>query len=165
MDLNMVKDIMSEIKPGTFFRCGFYSSIPLKAEYRNMGYKIIKVANIITRSGIYYGNIRGVDFDSLVQNYNQNRTNNFIWEIPRVISYNTQTKAYYLNLYPVQHINCSFTFTLQKDDMDLKVYDMLSDKELIDMILPSYLNKMSETKVMKVNVNNIFNIHQKNIGF
>jgi hypothetical protein len=161
MELTAIKEIMSTINPGTFFRCEYSSSIPLKAEYRNAGYKLIKVASIITRTGIHYAHIRGVDFDSAKKNYNLNRVNNFIWEDPYKISFNTNTWKYYLNLYPVQHCNCDFKFKLFMDDEEIEVCEtVFDDPSITKMILPSYLKSNSDYKVIKVNINNISKIIQ-----
>ena len=44
--INELKKVLENIHPGSFFRIKYSVEVPLKAEYRNMGYKIIKVCQV-----------------------------------------------------------------------------------------------------------------------
>ena len=52
--------VIKSLKPGSFVRIGYKTEPPMKAEYRNQGYKVIKTTTMTTRFGIDYHNIHSV---------------------------------------------------------------------------------------------------------
>lgn len=159
MEFNRVMDIVKNITPGTFFRLDYCGNIPVKAEYKKLGIEVVKFGSIITRTGINYSNINGVDIKDVVNNRLQNYRHNFVWEIPRTISYNTNTKKYYLNFYPVVHTNCNYTFVLYMKGCEVAAYKTLTDPDISYMVIPSYFNQ-KDSKVNKISIDNILYIGQ-----
>ena len=149
MKLEDVRKALDHIRPGCFFRIGFYSDVPLKAEFKKQGYAIRKVTWVTTRTGICYSHIKGVQFSLS----SSPKVNNFVWEKKHYLSYNTATKKYYLNIYPISRgAGVKTVYMVFKDGVQIS-----SEKD-DTMILPSYLNNDRSTKICKINIENIISI-------
>ena len=153
MDIYELKKVLENIHPGSFFRIKYSVEVPLKAEYKNMGYKIIKTVYTTSRTGVRYMKINGVT----PSEKKSDKPSNWSWEKKNYISYNSNTGSYYLNLYPMG-MN---TYTR----VEYKVY--LNDKEISkynfkDMIIPSYFKKDGgfSTKILKIKIDNIIELYQ-----
>jgi len=151
MKINELKKVLENIHPGSFFRIKYSVEIPLKAEYKNIGYKIIKTVYTTSRTGVRYMKINGVT----PSEKKSDKPSNWSWEKKNYISYNSNTGSYYLNLYPMG-MN---TYTR----VEYKVY--LNDKEIIkedfkDMIIPSYFKKAATSKILKIKIDNIIELYQ-----
>lgn len=153
MKINELKKVLENIHPGSFFRIKYSVEIPLKAEYKNMGYKVIKTVYTTSRTGVRYMKINGVTLSEK----KSDKPSNWSWEKKNYISYNSNTGSYYLNLYPMG-MN---TYTR----VEYKVY--FNDKEIIkddfkDMIISSYFKKDGgfSTKILKIKIDNIIELYQ-----
>lgn len=157
MNIEMISKAVKNIKPGVFTRITYKSEMPLKAEYKKLGYKIVKISSMTTRFGIHYGNIKEVK-ESKHEGKISNKVNNFVWIIKNNIQYNKHTKSYYLCTYPTKKGRNSSV----KYDVYLNDEKVFSNIDFIDknMIIDSYWNKNS-TNMMKININNIIAIGGK----
>lgn len=154
MDIKMISKAVKNIKPGVFTRITYKSEMPLKAEYKKLGYKIIKITSVTTRFGIHYGNIKDVK-ENKSEGKMSNKINNFVWIIKNNIQYNKNTKNYYLCTYPTKKGRNSST----KYDVYLNEEKVFSDIDFIDkaMIIDSYWNK-NASNMMKINIDNVIAI-------
>ena len=152
MNIEMIKSSLSNIKPGTFTRITYISELPLKAEYKKMGYKINKITSITTRFGIHYGNISGVEPKE--NNSKPSRVNNYSWIVKNNICYNSNTEKYYLCTYPTSKgVNPHTKYSIKYPDGSFRGCLKTIDK---DMVINSYWNKTS--KMMRINIDNIIKI-------
>ena len=152
MDINGLKKILDTIHPGSFFRIQYSVEVPLKAEYKKQGYKIIKTVSTTSRTGVRYMKINGVT----PSGKKSDKLSNWSWEKKNYISYNSNTGKYYLNLYPMSFNTYSkVTYKAYLNGEELQSFST-------NMILPSYITKNggSGTKVIKINVDNIINLYQ-----
>lgn len=157
MNINTIKNLLSSIKPGVFTRLTYVSELPLKAEYKKQGYKVIKTNSITTRFGIHYGNIKEVkERDSQISSEpTVERTNNFSWVMKNNLQYNSKTEKYYLCTYPTKHgRNSSAKYSVQLPDGN--VLNGLTDFNH-DWVINSYWNKDS-TNMMRINIDNVIKI-------
>lgn len=152
MIIDNLKQVLENIRPGSFFRIKYEVDVPLKAEYRNKGYKIIKTVSTTSRTGVRYMKINGVT----PTEKKSDKPSNWSWEKKNYISYNSNTGKYYLNLYPIA--TNSFTHVEYKAYFNGEEYQNFSP----DMIIPSYFKKDGgfSTKILKININNIIELYQ-----
>lgn len=98
-----IMEVINTIKKGTMFRISYKSELPVKALYKNMGYKVIKVVSETVRTGIDYDNI-GVVIErksNQVENDRPARANNYEWVIKNSVLYNSNTDKYYVRVVPL----------------------------------------------------------------
>ena len=153
MNIETIKNTLNNIKPGVFTRLTYQTELPLKKEYKNQGYKIVKIHSITTRFGIHYGNIKEVKEKEISEAFE--RTNNFHWIMKNNIQYNSNTDKYYLCTYPTKKgRNGSWRYVVYLPDG--VTFDGLTDINR-DWVQNSYWNKKS-TNMMKINIDNIIRI-------
>ena len=155
MNIEMIKNALSSIKPGTFTRVIYQTGLPLKAEYKKQGYEIIKTTSITTRFGIHYGNINGVE----QKEDGDKRVNNFFWVdgFKKNLCFNTNTKKYYLCTYPTSkgtNIKASYCIKYPNGSFKGALKSITFEK---NMVIDSYWKK-SSTKMMRIDANNIIKI-------
>ena len=159
MDIKTIANKLNTIKPGTFVRCTYITELPVKAEYKKLGYKVTKVTSMTTRFGIHYGNIKEVKEKNKEENNNRKVNENLEWIIKDSIQYNKNTENYYLCTYPTikgRNSKSRYIVEVSHTVNDGKCFDKdgLFDKSII---INSYWNK-KPSNMMKININNILNI-------
>lgn len=153
MTIEMIKDLLNNVKPGVFTRLTYQTELPLKAEYKKQGYRIVKVNSITTRFGIHYGNIKEVK--EREGSDSSEKVNNFNWVMKNNLQYNSNTDKYYLCTYPTKRgRNGSWRYVVYLPDG--VTFDGLSDINR-DWVQDSYWNKKS-TNMMKINIDNVIKI-------
>ena len=153
MNIETIKNALNNIKPGVFTRLTYQTELPLKAEYKKQGYRIVKVHSITTRFGIHYGNIKEVK--EREGSGSSEKTNNFHWVMKNNIQYNSNTDKYYLCTYPTKKgRNGSWRYIVYLPDG--VAFDGLTNINR-DWVQNSYWNKKS-TNMMKINIDNIIRI-------
>lgn len=153
MTIEMIKDLLNNVKPGVFTRLTYQTELPLKAEYKKQGYRIVKVNSITTRFGIHYGNIKEVK--EREGSDSSEKVNNFKWVMKNNLQYNSNTDKYYLCTYPTKRgRNGSWRYVVYLPDG--VTFDGLSDINR-DWVQDSYWNKKS-TNMMKINIDNVLKI-------
>lgn len=156
MKLEQLLKVMSNVKKGSFIRFSYKTTLPVKAEYKNQGYSIVKITSITTRFGINYGNIKAVQERKVEEGNKEktNRKNNSIWIMKNSILYNENTKKYYLCTYPTSKgKNTSSKYYLVKDN---KEEEQILDN-IKNMVIDSYWTKKA-TQMFNVDINNIISI-------
>ncbi len=156
MNINTIKNLLDNIKPGVFTRLTYTSELPLKAEFKKQGYRVVKTNSITTRFGIHYGNIKEVkERDSEPSNAPSEKVSNFSWVIKDNLQYNSKTEKYYLCTYPTKRgRNSSAKYSVYLPDGTH--HDGLSDFNH-DWVINSYWGK-GVTNMMKINIDNIVKI-------
>jgi len=154
MTKDNVMKCLNNIKPGTFTRITFVTELPLKAEFKNRGFRVTKTTSITTRFGIHYGNIKGVEINNTTKD---KKVNNFYWvdNFKKNLCYNTNTKKYYICTYPTKKgTNINTKYSIKYPDGSFKGNLTSIDK---NMVINSYWNK-SSTKMMRINIDNVLKI-------
>lgn len=86
------------VRNGTIARVMYKSELPLKAEFKKQGYKLIKITETSARFGVNYGHISSVMERNDTGYEPSNRTNNYEWVIPNKVKHNSKTDKDYLVL-------------------------------------------------------------------
>lgn len=100
LERNTIIESIDKIHNGCLVRVTYKSEVPIKAEFRKQGYRIIKITETSGRVGVNYHNIASViarKSENLVEN-TTSRTNNYEWVIKNKVKYNTNTEKDYLVL-------------------------------------------------------------------
>lgn len=152
MKLEEVKKALNKIKRGTFTRFTYITELPLKAANKKDGYQVFKKSTVVTRFGINYANIKGVE---LKENNNNKKHNNNYWEDKTYkILCNPDKEKYYLYHFPL--INKRFA----KNDFIVYHNGKKEEKsidEIKNIVIDSYWNKKA-TYTKMVDIKNIINI-------
>lgn len=157
MNIETIKNLLNKVKPGVFTRLTYQTELPLKAEYRKQGYKIVKINSITTRFGIHYGNIKEVkEKESQISSEPKTeKVSNFSWVMKDNIQYNSNTDKYYLCTYPTKKgRNGSWRYIVYLPDG--ATFEGLSNINR-DWVQDSYWNK-KVTNMMKINIDNVIKI-------
>lgn len=152
MELMEVKRVLNTTKRGAFTRFTYITELPLKASSRKDGYQVFKKSTVVTRFGITYSNIKGVE---LKDNPNSKRSNNNYWEDKSYrILCNPEKKKYYLYHFPL------INNRVEKNDFIVYHKGKIENKsinEIKDIVINSYWNKKA-TYAKMVDIKNIINI-------
>lgn len=139
---------LDSIKAGVFTNLTYKTEVPLRAEYKKAGYKIIKTTTMNTRFKVKYANIKGVELKP------STKKSPYTSIIPNLISECISNGNKYLTTYPFANSNPKSTFkVITPEGKTVNFNDSYKD-----MILPSYFSKSSSTKIMKINVENIIKV-------
>ena len=155
MDYCDVEKKLSLIKPGQFFRIGYKTAIPIKAEYKNI-IEIIKVCTETVRTGVKYQNISSVTVKEKDPIYKSNKR----WLIKNSVFENTNNNELYIRLANLRHgANYKRSYII-KIDKNIFYYEEIPD-EFTKYIIPSYFTKNSEVSnrpIKDVKISNIIMI-------
>ncbi len=93
-----ILDEVSKVKNGTIARIGYKTELPVKAEYKKRGVKIIKFVETSARLGVNYHHIASVIARKAEEQLEQavQRANNYEWIIKDKVRHNTKTEKDYL---------------------------------------------------------------------
>ena len=100
LNREQIIEATNSVKNGTIARVTYKTEVPLKAEFKKQGYRLIKITETTARFGVNYGHIASV----IVRNTERSpeettqRTNNYEWVIHNKVQYNTKTNKEYLVL-------------------------------------------------------------------
>lgn len=86
------------IRNGTIARVMYQSELPLKAEFKKQGYKLVKITETSARFGVNYGRISSVMARNAAGYEPTPRANNYEWIIPNKVKHNSKTDKDYLVL-------------------------------------------------------------------
>lgn len=156
MKLETITTIMNQIKNGTFFKVTYRTEVPLKKSYKDAGYKVVKTSSVITRTGINYKNISGVEIKPL-GDLSKPRANNYEAIIANKLYFNANTKKNYINIYPVRGNKTKSTYEFYINDIKIAT----RKPEEIDFNSDMFLKKSSHGPVpmQRINVENIVSIN------
>lgn len=92
-------EAVKAVRGGTITRVTYKTEVPIKAEYKRQGYKLVKIVETTARIGVNYGHLPTVMSRNEESNNESNqRTNNFEWIVKDRICHNTKTDKDYVAL-------------------------------------------------------------------
>lgn len=161
LEANEVKAIIENLKNGVMTRLCYRSDVPVKAEYRKQGVRIIKVTETTVRFGVEYSHIHEVA-SSIVERHNENKpakANNWSWIVKNKIKYNSNTDDYYVYFATTKIPNTKSKYIIVNAEEDVFVggKEELSDV-LHEYVINSYWNSVAQP-VRTVKVGNIIRIN------
>ena len=159
MKLDQVKEIVSNNKHGTFTQIKYITELPLKAKFKNEGYRLYKECTMVTRLGIHYGNIKEVKENGRNKDHIKDTLKyKYYWEDSKnKIVYYPDKDKYYLYTFPTKknrHEYCKYILEHNAS----KEYTTLDN--ISDMVISSYWTKKL-TSMMMLNIDNIISIGEK----
>ena len=88
---------VKNVRGGTIARIAYKTEVPLKAEFKNQGYKITKVVETSVRFGVNYSRIASViarksSTDHVARTY----TNNYEWVVSNRVKHHTKNDKDYI---------------------------------------------------------------------
>lgn len=156
MELNSIISKISKIKNGTFVRISYRTELPVRAEFKKAGYRVIKNCTTTTRTGVYYGNIKEIKEKMQNEGYQISRNENLEWTVKNTIQYNKNTNKHYLCIYPIARgRNTKVKYTVVTPQGTYLDNDF--DRGLV---IESYFNRKNNgvSKMMKIDTKNIIKI-------
>ena len=101
LNREQIIEATNKVRNGTIARVTYRSEVPLKAEFKKQGYKLIKITETSARFGVEYGRIASViarKAEQALEESTTHRANNYEWVIRNKVKYNTKTDREYLVL-------------------------------------------------------------------
>lgn len=155
MKLETISRILGGMKKGVFFRIVYCTEVPIKKSFKDRGYKVVKTSSVITRTGVHYPHISGVEIKA--DGGDKKRANNYEALIPDKLYFNSNTKKNYISIFPVKGNKAESVY-----DFFLGGVKIASRKpEEIDFSDDMFLKKSSHGPVpmQRINVENIVSIN------
>lgn len=148
MQLQQITNRLNEIHNGSFHKIIFKSEPPMKAIYRKSGFKIIKVTEMIMRTGISY---EAISTKTASEESSTNRTNNYESVIKNKLLFNTKTQKHYARVYPYSNVkSCYYAVSGPK---------MVPVDDISEYVISSYLNrKANDVAVLNISIDNILSL-------
>ena len=139
MQLNQIIEKLNGIHNGSFHKIMFKSEPPMKAIYRDSGFKVVKVTEMVMRTGISYDSIKTASDEPSTK-----RANNYESVIKNKLLFNTKTQKYYARVYPYSNVkSCYYVVNGLK---------MVPVEDISEYVIPSYLNKKNSNGVAVLNI-------------
>lgn len=130
---NNLVEAIATIPNGRFFKMCYCTELPLKAEFKHKGWKILKYTFRVTRTGIDYRALK-IDSDDIIKNQHKNTR----WILKNKIKYNAYTGKYYLIIAPMKSgEHKEYLYKIVKPDGS---YVIKHDYDK-DMVIDSYSTK------------------------
>ena len=149
--MKTIREIIENIPAGRFFRISYRSELPLKAEYKKQGVKIVKYTTTTTRTGVQYSHIKGV-----VPSENSKYTSYYAWIVRNKIKRNINSGKDYVQLAPIwKGSNKKTSLYLTNSNGTRKI----SDDEIKEYVIPSYFSKGEAPKVISVSLDNVIGVN------
>ena len=166
---NLTRDeIISAVKSvrgGTITRVTYRTDVPIKAEFKKKGYKIIKIVETSARIGVNYGHISSVvNRDKMNNVESTSKTNNFEWIVKDRICHNTNTNKDYVALISFNKgHNTRVKYIIEGTFVGAIDMGSEIDKAYRHIVLDSYFKKPSTPiEFRRVSFDNIIRIN--NVG-
>lgn len=98
LNREQIIEATNKVRNGTIARVTYRTEVPLKAEFKKQGYRLIKITETSARFGVNYGRIASVIARNAERTLEEavQRTNNYEWVIKNKVKYNTKTDKEYL---------------------------------------------------------------------
>lgn len=156
---------VEKVKPGTFVRVCYKTELPVKAEWKKKGFKMIKIVETSVRFGVNYGNIASVKArKALEEDSNKpKRTNNYEWVLKNKIRHNTNTGKDYLYVALFNKgDNTKYKYILEHPFLgDIDMGDEI-ERIYNHILIDSYFKKRFEKpEVKNISFENIIRINDK----
>lgn len=153
LDKKTLMSIIEALRPGAFFRLRYMSDMPVKAEYKKQGIKVIKLVSITTRTGVHYNAIKGVTpvfYDNV-----EIKNSNWSWILYNKVKYNGNTEKFYLAIAPTKNNKAKTQYLLNTKDGS----KLVDKEEIQNYIIDSYWRKEPNRPVNYIALDNILAIH------
>ena len=162
--LNIIR-ALNKIKNGAFTRIGYITEVRMNADFKNKGYRMLKVTETTVRFGLNYGNIK-----SVIEQNSKNkaegkvkkpRANNNIDLIKNKLVFNTNTQKAYVNAFYAKNNNVKNRYILVNVSNDVPyLIPITSDsyKNIWEEYIINSLKNTNEPPVFQINTSNIFRI-------
>lgn len=156
MNYNTIKQIMETVKPGVFTRISYDTELPMKAEYRKAGYRIIKHTSTTTRFKLNYTKLASYTPS------NSQKKSSYITLVPNLFYECSKNGNRYISMFPCKKgRNTKVSYTCIFPDGAMIDYDgdSFTDADR-DLIIDSYWKKSAaeSTNYKRINIDNIVSI-------
>lgn len=171
-----ILNAVSKVKKGTIARVVYMTELPVKAEFKNIGFRIVKVVETSNRFGVKYSNIETVkEREESKLPSNRKVTNNFESVVENTVYYNSNTEKMYLQLAGFNkghHTNSKYVVLCDHPDVKGEFVVSCSDKKsselfkfIKQMVIDSYWTKKgSPSEIKRISFENILGINNKNVS-
>lgn len=164
MTLSHVIYALDTIKNGWMTRIAYSTELPVKAEYKKKGIKVIKSTSVTVRIGVDYEHIQAV-VDA--KKYSSETIKKAVrtaysWIIRNRVAYNDNTGKYYLRVATLPHgSNSSVYYTLIEEACGFISTKHVSAEDIKDYVINSYW--CSNTPIVQnISIDNIMSINGVN---
>lgn len=148
-----IYEAISSIPNGRFFKICYRTEMPLKAKYKNQGYKVYKYTYRVTRTGVRYNSLKEVK----TLNKEFSRADSSNWLIKNKIKTNITSGKDYIVIAPMKKNECKeYSYVIVEPNGIEKRKSFAPT----DMIIPSYFEKKNGA-VRNINLDNIVCISYK----
>ena len=148
-----IYEAISSIPNGRFFKICYRTEMPLKAEYKNVGYTVYKYTFRVTRTGVNYNNLKEVK----ECHKEFSRANNTKWLIKNKVKTNiTNGKDYIVIATMAKNEHKEYSYVIVEPN-GIEKRKSCAPK---NMIIPSYFEKKNGS-VRNINLDNIVCISYK----
>ena len=142
-------EAIAAIPNGRFFKIGYITELPLKAEFKKADYKIYKYTSRVTRTGVAYNKLKNVKEN----NKEWSRPAKSSWKIKNKIKTNISTGKDYIIIAPMNSgENKSVNYKITQGKWWVARNKLQG--EFKDMVIPSYFTK-SNGSVRNIDLDNI----------
>lgn len=159
-DYEIIEQI-AKIKNGTIARISYKKEVPVKAEYKKLGYAVTKYVETSVRVGVNYHNIASVIARKAKEVItNTSKKSNYQWVIKNKVKYNTATEKNYVVVAILpNHANTKEKYVIELPSEAI-VDSKIVPSDINEIILPSYFTKANEYREIKcIAFENIFAIN------
>ena len=166
LNREQIIEATNSVRNGTIARVTYRTEVPLKAEFKKQGYRLIKITETTARFGVNYGKIASVIARNAERTLEEavQRTNNYEWVIKNKVQYNTNTDKEYLVLanFNKGH-NTKSKYILEGTFVGTIDMGNTIDSHYTHLVRDSYFNKSdSYGEIKKIGFDNLIRIN--NIG-
>lgn len=156
MKRDFIIDSIKAIKPGCLFRITYKSEIPVKAEFKNNGIRLIKITETTVRTGVAYRNLKSVMATEATSS-TEHKKSNFEWVVTNRVSYNSNTDKMYARIATIKNGNNAHHKYIVECNGICEEVDSLNEAQR-NFVVNSYWNKHETPSVQNVSLDNILSI-------
>lgn len=159
-------EAVSKIGNGRICRIGYRTELPVAAEYKKQGLRIIKVTERSVRVGIKYSNIASVTERMKGKRKSTSIMRNFVWIVPNKVKFNNNTQQYYLQVANVNKNHRTHTkyFITWPEKNIYRFTDDIEDSPYKNCIINSYFAKkesiVNGEEIQTINFKNVYKINK-----
>ena len=159
----MILEAAQKVKNGTITRVTYKTEVPLKAAYKKLGYKVVKVVETSGRLGVDYNKISTVIARKAEESAKEaiQRAYNYEWVIDNKVKHNTATNKDYLVLtsLPNGHHTKSKYIVMCGDIQGTFTSEEFMSSDAKEYVLNSYWNKGASPEVKTISFENIVHLN------
>jgi len=158
LNYDEIMSSLTSIINGRMVRICYKTDLPVTAEIRNRGYRLMKIVETTVRVGVDYNHISSVIEKKANNEIGPNtKTNNYEWVINNKAKYNTNTKKNYVSIAPLKQGSNSRSFYIFVDKFNNQ--HIVENNQLNkNLVIKSYW-KDSKPEIQTVSFDNIIKIN------